>query len=166
MDMPQSPLHEGHRAAYIREDGKLDEVVWKTATASATIDLNEAENWTEEQVYAHYEQMAEQMAYQQKRMTFEEIDKTVKSVGNEVSFNGPPSPEALLRIYENMWIEFEDNGKHRDLTLVCSPEAKPQFERALQQLESDPELRRRYEELMERKRREWRERESARKLVG
>ncbi len=121
MDMPQSPVHEGHRVALVREDGTLDEMEWKTVTASEKINLDEVENWTEEQIYAHYERMAEQMAFQQKKMTYEEIDKAVKSVGNEVSLNGPPSAEGILKTYEKMWIEFQENGQHVPLTLVCSP---------------------------------------------
>jgi hypothetical protein len=166
MDMPQSPVHEGHRVALIREDGTVEEMKWKTLKVSENIKLDEVENWTEEQIYAHYERMAEQMAFQQKKMTYEEIDKAVKSVGNEVSLNGPPSAEGMLKTYEKMWIEFQEDGKHVPLTLVCSPEAQPQFEKAIQQLESDPAMRKRFEELIQRKGNEWRERESARKLVG
>ncbi len=165
-DMPQSPVHEGHRVALIREDGTFDEMQWKTLKASERIDLDEVENWTEDQIYAHYKRMAEQMAFQQAKMTYEEIDKAVKSVGNEVSMNGPPSAEGILKTFEKIQIEFQDDGKHVPLTWVCSLEARPQFERALQQLESNPALRQRFEELMQRKQIEWRERESARKLVG
>lgn len=166
MDMPQSPVHEGHRFGLVREDGKLDEMEWKMIKASETIKLDEVENWTDEQIYAHYERMAKQMAFQQKKMTFEEINKAVKGVGNEISLNGPPSAEGILQTYERMWVEFQDDGTHVPLTLVCSPEAQPHFARAFQELESDPEMRKRFEELMQRKRNEWRERESARKLVG
>src|SRR5207302_5193392 len=102
----------------------------------------------------------------QKKMTFEEINKAVKSVGNEVSLSGPPSAEGMLKLFEKLWIEFQDDGKHVPLTLVCSPEAQPQFQKAFQQLELDPQIRKRFEELMRRKKDEWRERESARKLVG
>jgi len=166
MDMPQSHVHEGHRVGLIREDGVLDEIEWKTAEGHETINLDQVENWTEEQIYAHYDRMATQMAFQQKKMMYEEINKAVKSVGNDVALNGPPSGEGLLKVYERMWIDFQDDGKQGPLTLVCSPEAQSQFERAFQQLETDPELRMRFEELMDRKRNEWRERESARKLVG
>lgn len=166
MDMPQSPVHEGHRLALIREDGTFDEMEWKKVEASETINPDEVENWTEQQIYAHYERLGARMAFQQKKMTLEEINKAVKSVGNEVSLNGPPSADGILKLYEKIWIEFQDDGKHVPLTLVCSPEAKSQFEKAFQQLESDPEMRKRFEELMQRKRDDWRERESARKLVG
>lgn len=73
MDMPQSPVHEGHRIALVREDGTFDEMEWKTVIASETVNLDEVENWTEEQIYAHYERMAEQVAFQQKKITCEEI---------------------------------------------------------------------------------------------
>ena len=53
-------------------------------------------------------------------------------------------------------------GNLSGLTFAGSPELRPVIAEVISQAESDP----RYQTLMERKREEWRVRESNRKLVG
>jgi hypothetical protein len=65
-----------------------------------------------------------------------------------------------------MQIEFNEDGTHVPLTIVSGPEMKPHYDAAFKQLEEDPVVSRRYHDLMETKRLQWRERESSRKLVG
>src|SRR6266853_3818496 len=84
-EIPQAPVHEGHRYGLIREDGKLDEMKWRKLQVRRTLKLHEVENWSEDQIYAHYEGIAVEFAYQQKQMTFDEIEKATESVGNSVA---------------------------------------------------------------------------------
>lgn len=164
-DVPETPIHEGHRFGLIREDGSLDEMKWKKIAVSRTYNLDEIENWSEQQVREYYESLGAEMGIQKTKVTLETLDKAVREVGNEISSNGPPSAELILRTYEKIWIDFQDDGKHVPLAIACSESSKAAFEKAYEQLETDPDLARRFAKIIERKKEEWRERESSRKLV-
>jgi hypothetical protein len=51
-------------------------------------------------------------------------------------------------------------------SIVCGSEAFEIFKRVVDQIEADPALRKKAEELINKKRSDWRDRESRRKLVG
>jgi hypothetical protein len=50
--------------------------------------------------------------------------------------------------------------------VVMSPNLQSKAMAALEQLENDPKYAKRYKEIIDKKRLEWRDREAARKLVG
>lgn len=124
------------------------------------------ENWSETKVRAYYEDIAQEVARKQSHMTYEKIGEAVAKVGNQITEQGPPTAETVLNALSKMWIEFNNDGTHVPLTIVSSSEMKPAYDAAFKQLEEDPALRKRYQELLETKRLQWRERESSRKLVG
>jgi len=125
----QNQLHEGHRYALIRETGAIDEMKFKTISSVVKIKVEEVENLTEDEIATRFKRMATQMASQQKQFAYERIHETIKAVGNEVKTKGPVSGEVLLQMFEKMQIDFEDNGRHNPLTVICSEEARPEFMR-------------------------------------
>ncbi len=163
-EVPQAPMHEGHRFGLVREDGKLDEMKWKKIQVCRKVKLDDLENWTDERICAHYEGMAAEFAYEQKKMALDEIASATESVGNSIA--GGITSETILKLYEKIQLDFQPDGEHVELFFSGSPEACTAFKKAREQLEIDPELRARFEAVIQGKRNEWRERESARKLVG
>ena len=165
-DIREDPLHEGHRSGIIRKDGSLDELEFKTIEVTRTFKMDEMENWSEKQVREYYQDIAQEVARKQSRLTYEKLGEAVAKVGNEITEQGLPTAETILNALGKMWIDFNDDGTHVPLTIVSSSEMKPAYDTAFKQLDEDPALRKRYQELLEEKRLQWRERESSRKLVG
>jgi hypothetical protein len=159
----QARLYEGHRFAIIREDGTFDEMKWKKLQVKAVLKGDEIENLSEQEILAQFERMAVDMAHQQQAVAFEELSEGLDKIGNTVS--GGITPETIFEVYGKMSLDFQDDGKHVPLTFSGSNEANIALTKALDSIHTDPELRRRFEAIIQRKRNEWRERESARKLV-
>jgi len=165
-DLREDRVHEGHRSGIIREDGSLDELEFKKIEVTRTFKIDEMTNWSEKQVREYYEDVAKEVARKQSHLTYQKLGETVAKVGNEITETGPPTAETILNALNKMWLEFNDDGTHVPLTFVTSPEMKPAWDAAFRQLDEDPALRKRHNELLEAKRLQWRERESSRKLVG
>ena len=64
-----------------------------------------------------------------------------------------------------MQFDFDELGKPKMPTLVFNPVQRSNVEEQFRRLENEPQLRMRQEEIMNRKRLDWYDRESRRKLV-
>jgi hypothetical protein len=94
------------------------------------------------------------------------LDKTLEAAGQVESARGEPiSAEQILRMMDRLEMNFDDDGKNR-LSLVIHPSQTEKFAVALRQLEEDPVMRQRQEDLLSRKKEAWRVREASRRLVG
>ena len=65
-----------------------------------------------------------------------------------------------------MEVDFDEDGNPKMPTIVASPKMASQFEQLDGEFDADPDVRRRYEELIEKKRQQFLTREADRKLVG
>jgi hypothetical protein len=109
---------------------------------------------------ARIPEIAEAMISQQTGTLLGSVREAAESVGNVVDGGGQPlTVELLIESLEKMVIEFGDDGKPKNLIFVAHPDAAKRLG------EPTPEQKVRLDELLDRKRREWRDRESNRKLV-
>jgi hypothetical protein len=75
--------------------------------------------------------------------------------------------EGVFKSLERILLDFDDQGKPIMPTMLSgSQELAAELSEALHQIETTPDLRRRFEAVIDRKREEWRARESSRNLVG
>jgi hypothetical protein len=82
--------------------------------------------------------------------------------------NGKGQPftfELFLETLEKISIDFDDQGNPYLPTVVVSPELGAKLKSKLPEWEANPDYDKRFKELIERKRKEWNDRESHRKLV-
>lgn len=92
--------------------------------------------------------------------------KTLDEVGQVVDAGGKPlDAELIFRAIESVQIDFDDDGNHHNFSIVVGPELYPRLQEELQKIADDPVLKRRHDELMDRKWMEWRDRKAARKLL-
>jgi capsular polysaccharide biosynthesis protein len=64
-------------------------------------------------------------------------------------------------------LDFEEDGvKHKKINVVVSPAMTDRMKETMKQIHQNTELSKRYKEIIDKKRVEWRAREVARKLVG
>ena len=126
------------------------------------IKQEEIEEMTHEKVLDKIDTMAREMAKQIAKIGYEVIGRATEEVGNVVSVDGPLSLNDFWELYEKMHIDFDEEGQPSGLRLVAHPNMSSALEEIYSQIESHPH----YQEIMERKREEWRVRENNRALVG
>ena len=164
-DIPIRPVREGNQTAMVRPGGIRDDTKMHKLRVMETVPHNAAETWTDAQVIQHYETLGKQMGEQQARASYQEIDKVTEQTGNVIDANGPLTPEIFFAAIEKIWIEFGDDGKPRLPTIVSHPHQAKAWKKLSDDMEADPKNTKRMDELLARKKMEWREREASRRLV-
>ncbi|MYB02572.1 hypothetical protein F4X90_23260 [Candidatus Poribacteria bacterium] len=161
-DSPKTIIHEGNKVILIRADGSTDEMNMKKTEAVVEIKQEEIEEMTHEKVLDKIDTMARELAKQMAKIGYEVLDRATEEIGNVVSVDGPLSLNDFWESLEKMHIDFDEEGQPSGLRLVAHPKMSSTLEGIYSQIESHPH----YQEIMERKREEWRVRENNRALVG
>ncbi len=101
-------------------------------------------------------------------MILRKTSEATARVGNQIDAAGQPfSAELFFKMLERVQIDFDSSGQP-DLSavrFVVHPDQAERVRQLMTQSQSDPLFQRRYREIMLKKREEWRDRESNRKLV-
>jgi hypothetical protein len=105
-----------------------------------------------------------ELANHQARMLFDLINRVTAETGNVVSGKGRPAFEAIMDALGKIQIDFEGD-EPKWPTMVMGPGMAERLQKASQEWLSDPEKRRRWNALLQRKRRAYIARERSRKLV-
>ena len=110
--------------------------------------------------------LAEELSSQQSKMVFERLNQITAKTGNIVDAGGQAiSPDLILQMLEKIEIDFNEDGQPQLPTLVLSPEYYERLKEKMPEWEKDEHYNRKFNELIQRKRQEWHDRESHRKLV-
>lgn len=166
-EVPRYYIQEGDHVVTIRRDGRTDETQLTEASAETFIKLDEVPHLTPQKRLEKLDEMAREIARQISESAFNEINKAVEGTGNIVDGGGQPlSPEIYLEVIEKIQMDFDTDGNPSQLTIAVPPNVQDKAVEVLKQLQTDPEYANRYKEIIDKKRRQWRVREAARKLVG
>ena len=166
-ESPRYYIKEGRRVITIRPDGRRDETGLKQASAETTVRFEEVPRLSIQDRLIKLDEAARDMARQISEHAFGQINEAVERVGNVVSGGGKPlDPNILLAVYEKIQLDFDENGNPSELMMVIAPGMEQRAKEALERLHQDPEYSKRYKEIIDKKRMEWRDREASRRLVG
>jgi hypothetical protein len=166
-EVRRSSIHEGRTNAIIREDGERDETAMNEASAELEIKKSEIPSMTMEEMLKRFDSVAQRLAAQQAKRMFEAIDKGVTKVGNVIDNRGQEfSPETLFKAFETIQIDFDSEGRPKMPQFISGADLHQSAVKAGKEIEETPELKRRWDRIMARKREEWRAREASRELVG
>ncbi len=166
-EVPPTIMHEGNRHVLTREDGSVDEMTPKRMEAEATLefDMRKAENLEVSQILKLIDTIAEGLAKEKFKVFLQTMDEAVTKVGNVVDPN-KKGVEAFFDGMEKRLLDFDENGQPGPTQfLVGSEETAGKIRDILRQIMETPELRRRYDAIIDKKREEWRDREIARNVV-
>lgn len=165
-EVPKQIIHEGDKLKITRADGSVEVSALERASAEMSLDLADIPRLTLQEKIIKINDVADKMALQISKHLYGSLNKTLEEAGQSSDNKGRPlDAEVIFSTLEKIQLEFDDFGK-LELSIVVSPELLPKAEQILEQIKSDPHLRKRYDEIIMRKRIEWRDREAARKLVG
>lgn len=166
-EAPRHFIKEGRRVVTIRPDGRNDETELKAASAETSIRFDEVPHLSFQDRLARLDEAAREMARQINEHAFGQINEAVERVGNVVDGGGKPlSPEVFLETIEKIHLDFNADGSPSQLTVVIPLGMEQRAKETMEKLQQDPEYSKRYQDIIDKKRLEWRDREAARKLVG
>lgn len=165
--IPKRPLFEGDKYIIVHEDGVAQEVEFRRIEESVSTSVEEAETVTLEEYFKQLRGLFTKMQEQKAKQTFSTLEKAAKETGNIVNGEGKPlSADNVLAILEKFEFRFDEHGKFSNPLIVIGPELEADAQKAIKKIIEEEPYKTRFAELVERKRMEWRARESNRKLVG
>lgn len=114
----------------------------------------------------HLSNLVEDFRYQQSQMLLSRVSDAATRTGNIVDAqNEQFSFEHFLAVYEKTELEFDRKGRPNLLTVVMPDRHKETIIAKFTEWQNDKECMRKFNELIGRKKRDWLDRESNRKLV-
>ena len=93
------------------------------------------------------------------------IEQVTAKTGNVVNVTGGFTFEHVLEMLGKIQVDFDDKGQPARLDVVTSPDDYGKCMKVLEEASRDADCRKRWDDLMQKKREEWLARESHRKLV-
>jgi len=109
--------------------------------------------------------LADQLGAHKMRALFARIEECTDQTGQKLDAKGAPiDGRMLLDIMEMGEVGFDRFGRPTT-SFVIHPNMAPALKRASEEVENDPELKRRLEAINDRQRQQWLDRENRRKLV-
>jgi len=164
---PHLPINEGIKNSILRENGSYKEESLKRHEAKMEINLELLSSLTPQALMEKYKQLARDMACEQMKTMLNGLNCACDESGQTVNGKGGKfSIELWFQMMNKMELQFDENGNQKEMICLIHPSMEDGVKSELQRVENEPELKRRYEELVSRKRREWCDKEAARKLVG
>ena len=166
-NIPTSMVFEGHKTVLIQEDGSVQERDPEVAITDIRVEWEEVEEMTHEMVLDKIDKAAEEMARQSGKLFYEELGRLADESGHVVAVDANSfSIDAHFDMLERMEIDFDQAGNPDEIMAPVHPKHFPTVRDAMAKAKEDPQTERRFQAIMERKKEEFRVRESNRKLVG
>jgi hypothetical protein len=133
--------------------------------ASLEYNARHPEKLTRSQVDEFLDTLAAKMAEEKIRRFLGVVEETAKEVGN-VTDPSKKGVEAYLEAVEKVQMDFDEYGNPQLPQLVVgSEETAKRLQEIRRQVMETPELRQRYNTIIDKKQDEWRDREITRNLV-
>lgn len=158
--------HEGDSGRTATVDGEVSDMVYERVEGQEVLKKRDIPKLTFNDAIEAAQSMGRQVGRQKAQYIIKTIDQATKKSGNVVNAKGQKlSAKLLLDVLENIEVPFDDEGNQQQLTMLVHPSQKDAIQKIMSgEDKSSPEAKR-YEEIIERKRKEWRAKESRRKLV-
>lgn len=153
--------HEGKVHAYDRIRAAPVTEGYEKLAVPVTITFSEVPALVGEKLAAKIDGIAEEMARLEMDMFYRKHSQASEEAGNAFDSHGAPlTGDMILDLLENVDMHFGPDNRLLQKFVVG-----PEHAEHLQRLFEEPAFRARYEDLLERKRSVWRDRESNRKLA-
>lgn len=166
-EIPRSKVFEGDGHTLTRSSGEREQITFQEYRAGFRVSDEELPTLSMDSLLERLDKTAEEMARQQAQSVFSQVSEAVERVGNVVDAEGKRiSAQMILDVLSKMHVEFNSDLTPQWPTLFIPPGLSDALQLAQEEYESDPELKKQFSQLVERKREEWRAREASRKLVG
>jgi hypothetical protein len=157
--------HEGEQMRYEQYGGGIEEMGFEKIGAEFSVQISDVPTLIGEKLDAKMEELAQRLIAKSAQAFFKKIGESCQKAGTSLDARGQPvSPELFLDMISAVQLEFGPDGKPTQ-SFVIHPDMLPAVKKVAEQIENDPELKRRHAEILERQRDAWAARESNRKLA-
>lgn len=159
-------IHEGDSLTVTSSDGFSTTTDYPETASNFEISSEEILKSGPEATFAKKDEIAKDMIAKMTKRMIEVIDKVTEHTGNIVNAKeaAAKSKNPLLELYEKIELNFDEKGNPILPVIATSPQDAEKTKQYLKELES-PEMQQKVSELIEKKRRQWLDRENSRKLV-
>lgn len=157
---------EGDRMANTTMEGESEESQYQKISTDFFIKPEEIINKGFEGVMEKIQQMIEGTKQKLEKNLLKKITEITEKTGNVLSAEGKPlSHERYIQMLDKIEIDFEDNGEPILPGVICQPNMIPHLKAKYSEWESNPLFKEEFKNIIDKKRKEWHDRESNRKLV-
>ena len=166
LQIPIRPQREGREGSFQDESGRVRLIDFQHQAAAVQIKAEDARGMTLEQFVEAARKPGTELGTKMASDIYSTISAATEEVGNVINAGGGPFTfDLLLACIEKVQLDFLPNGQARFPELHLGPAAYADVQRQMPVWNKDPECRKRFEEVLRRKREEFLEREARRRLV-
>lgn len=159
-------IHEGTGTTTINAENNFNhEMDLQAFQASTTVTHDELIN-NPEKVYEMLDILAKQIADQEARMMLQTVSDVTEKTGQVSKRKGEVTPEVILDMFNKMLISFNGNGEPEMPAIHAGPHMIAEIKAAMMKIQNVPVYKQQFDDLILRKKQDWYDRESNRKLVG
>jgi hypothetical protein len=159
-------LHEGRGMRVMRADESESNTEVQQLSSKMEMKFEEIPDMTFEKAVAKYDHLILDMVRKQTGFALERLNEEIPKSQSIDGKGKKLDAEIILEMLETIQLEFYPDGSPHELHIVGGLFTPERLHAVDEESKSNPELQTRHDELMARKKEEWRAREADRKLVG
>ncbi len=160
------PQREGRSSSFQDEQGNIQQINYQKKSVTIQRKLEEARGTTIEDFIEAAKELGIGLGKETMRSLYETLEKVTKETGNIVDLGGRPlTHDLFLDLLEKIQFDFASDGTPIWPSLNLGSEAHARFQRVWPEWSKDPEFHARLKRIIDRKREEFYERETCRRLV-
>ncbi len=159
-------IHEGDKLIYYTVDGEKKETTFDIIQSKFTIKNDKIITEGSKALIPIANEIIGDLQNQLGNNILAKLEETTKETGNVVDGKGKEiSPDLIFKALEKMQIDFDEEGNPYMPTMFVSPEMGKKIGDKLPEWKKDRTHKKKVDDLMIKKKEEWDDRESNRKLV-
>jgi hypothetical protein len=159
-------LHEGRGMKVIRADDSESDTEVQQLSSEMEIRFDEIPELTFDKAIAKFDEMILDMVRKQTGLTLDRLNQDIPPTQTVDAKGKKLDAEIILEMLETIQLEFYPDGRQQELHVVGALFTPERMKAVDEQFQNSPELQKRRDELIAKKKEEWRAREANRKLVG
>jgi len=159
--------YEGSGMSIDRENGEVEKTNYKEISSQLVIKNDDLIEKGFLAVLENFKNVATEFNKQMSKMLYEEVESAAKKSGNIIEAGGKEfNFDMFIEMLEKIGMDFDDNGFPILPTISTGdPVLFNKIKDKFTEWENNPEYKKRFQELIKRKKEEWDAKESSRKLV-
>jgi len=160
--------HEGKIGKIVRNDASEAAIEYRQSSFEFVTTRDEMRNFDLPAIQRKLSELAQRIGADQEKQLLETASNSAESARNVVRASGEFTPEKFLELISRVQEDFDPETLQPvpGAVLVMHPETAAKIFPQAKEWEKDPQFKARHEQIMNRKREEWRDREANRKLVS
>ncbi|MGQ0834886.1 MAG: hypothetical protein ACT4O5_08205 [Gammaproteobacteria bacterium] len=159
-------LHEGRMMQVMRPDDTQSQSELVQLSSPIEMKFDEIETLTLQKVLEKYDAVVTDMVRKQVGLVRERMSAEIPESQAVDARGRKLDADLVMETLEKMQIEFYPDGTPHELLLDGPPFARERMTAIEKEISESPELKRKFDDMMARKKEQWRAREASRKLVG